>query len=179
MGVAKKLLDLAVKAAREAKAAPLAARSAAKVVPAPLAVRGVKKVVPAPKTRPPITISSQRYLDDETVAAKAAGKNFDVAVSPLFKVGNTSYRAVLDGHHRLAAARAAGVKPVFIEQTAQDHDTVSLLDKGKIDDFLSASHLGDDYYDVDTGRDVDWEPNDPDINKARGGLAVKRRARAK
>jgi hypothetical protein len=45
VGVAKKLLDLAVKAAREAEAAPLAVRSAAKKVPA--AARSVVKAVPA------------------------------------------------------------------------------------------------------------------------------------
>jgi len=52
MGVAKKLLELAVKAAREAEAAPLAARSAAKAVSAkakvaPAVARNVVRATPS------------------------------------------------------------------------------------------------------------------------------------
>ncbi len=97
------------------------------------------------------TISSQRYTDDEIVAAKIAGQDFDVLVSPEFTVEGEIVRVVLDGHHSLAAAKAVGVDPVFSTATATQHDAVALLDRGEMEDFLQVTHMGDDYYDVETG----------------------------
>lgn len=100
------------------------------------------------------TISSQRYIDDAIVAQKMADADFTVAVSPAFEIDGETYRVVLDGHHSFSASHAAGVGAIFVEYTASDHDAVALLDQGAIEDFLAVTHLGSDYYDVSTGRDV-------------------------
>ena len=97
------------------------------------------------------TISSQRYIDDATVAAKAAAADFEVFVSPAFEFDGEVVRVVLDGHHSLAAAKLAGVAPVYVEYTATEHDAIALLEAGAYEDFLMATHLGDDYYNVETG----------------------------
>lgn len=97
------------------------------------------------------TISSQRYIDEEIVAAKIAAEDFEVMVSPGFEVDGEAFRVVLDGHHSLEAARRAGVPPTYIEYTATDHDAIGLLDSGDIETFLKVVHMGDDYYDVETG----------------------------
>jgi len=61
---------------------------------------------------------------------------------------------VLDGHHSLAAAKEDGVSPEFVEYDATEHDAICLLESGDIEGFLKATHMGDDYYNVDTGKDV-------------------------
>lgn len=100
------------------------------------------------------TISSQRYIDQDIVASKIAAADFEVLVSPEFEVDGKIVCVVLDGHHSLAAAKAAGVAPSYNTASATDHDAVGLIDCGEVEDFLAAVHLGDDYYDVDTGECV-------------------------
>lgn len=100
------------------------------------------------------TISSQRHLDDSIVSEKLSAEDFQVFVSPEFEVDGETYRVVLDGHHSLAAAKRAGVDAEFIVMDQQQHDAIALLYDGDIDTFLESTHLGDDYYDVNTGRDV-------------------------
>lgn len=97
------------------------------------------------------TISSQRYTDDKIVAEKIAAEDFEVMVSPVFEFEGETFRVVLDGHHSLEAARQAGVSAIYIEATATEHDAIGLLDSGDIETFLEAVHMGDDYYDVETG----------------------------
>lgn len=97
------------------------------------------------------TISSQRYIDEEIVSAKIAAEDFEVMVSPSFELEGEAFRVVLDGHHSLEAARQAGVSPTYTEYTATEHDAIGLLDAGDIETFLEAVHMGDDYYDVETG----------------------------
>lgn len=97
------------------------------------------------------TISSQRYIDEEIVAAKIAAEDFEVMVSPAFEVEGETFRVVLDGHHSLEAARQAGVSPDYTEYTATEHDAIGLLNAGAVEAFLEAVHMGDDYYDVETG----------------------------
>ena len=99
------------------------------------------------------TISSQRFLSTETVEQKRAAKDYEITVSPDFVVDGTVYRVLMDGHHSLAAAKADGVEPVVKVATVIDSDRVSLLDNG-VEDFLAAEHMGDDWYDVATGREV-------------------------
>lgn len=100
------------------------------------------------------TISSQRYTDDEIVASKLAAQDFDVMVSPEFVVDGKSVRVVLDGHHSLAAAKLAGVSASYNTASASEHDAVALIERGEIEDFLIVTHMGDDYYNVDTGECV-------------------------
>ncbi len=100
------------------------------------------------------TISSQRYIDDETVETKRAAADYEVFVSPSFEIDGETYRVVLDGHHSLEAAKLDGVEPTYIEQDATDNDRIGLLNAGNVEDFLAATHMGDDYYDIATGHDV-------------------------
>ena len=96
------------------------------------------------------TISSQRYINYDIVNEKIENKDFVVIVSPVFEVDGESYRVILDGHHSLAAAMACEIDPVYVEANATEHDAILLLECGRIDDFLRAVHMGDDYYDIDT-----------------------------
>lgn len=100
------------------------------------------------------TISSQRYIDEDIVAEKIAASDFDVLVSPEFVIDGKAVCVVLDGHHSLAAAKAAGFAPSYNTADATAHDAVALLARGECEDFLAATHMGDDYYDVDTGECV-------------------------
>jgi len=99
-------------------------------------------------------ISSQRYIDDAVVAEKAADQDFEVALSPAFEYDGRVFQVVLDGHHSLAAAAAAGVKPEYAEATEQDNDAVALIRRGEIEDFLAVSWVDADYYYVETGSDI-------------------------
>ena len=99
-------------------------------------------------------ISSQRYIDDDVVQKKVQAKDFTVHVSPPFKVGNETLQVIQDGHHAFAAAKEAGQKPNFVQQTARDNDRIELLKKGAIDDFLEASYVDSPWYYYDTNRDV-------------------------
>ena len=104
-----------------------------------------------------MTISAQRYIDDEIVAAKLAAEDFTVYVSPAFDLeGLGSVRVITDGHHSLAAARLAGVDPEWVEQDARDNDTIALLSNGPqgIEDFMTLHRIDSDYYDVATGADL-------------------------
>jgi len=95
-------------------------------------------------------ISSQRWLDDDTVQAKRVWKDYVVTVSPEFEIDGIVMQAIIDGHHALAAAKADGVVPEIIVATKRDDDRVALIEKS-IDDFLIMWYLDSDWYDVETG----------------------------
>lgn len=97
------------------------------------------------------TISSQRYIDEDIVSAKISAEDFMVTVSPVFEFEGETFRVVLDGHHSLTAAHQAGVAPSYCEATATEHDAIGLIKDGSIVAFLESTHMGDDYYDVETG----------------------------
>jgi hypothetical protein len=99
-------------------------------------------------------ISSQRYVDEEIVAEKIAAEDFEVMLSPEFEIDGATYQIVLDGHHSLQAAKQAGVAPSFWVADCSDHDAIGLLEAGAIDDFMIAVHMGNDYYNTETGKDV-------------------------
>ncbi len=101
-----------------------------------------------------ITISSQRYIDEEIVEAKRAAADYEVFVSPSFEVDGQIVRVVLDGHHSLAAALEAGEEPIFTEYDSTEHDAICLLEADDVEGFLQATHMGDDYYNVETGKDI-------------------------
>ncbi len=100
-----------------------------------------------------ITISSQRYLNDAIVAQKIEAQDFVVLVSPEFEVAGIVVRVVLDGHHSYAAAIEAGASPEFVEATGSDHDAVG-VEQDNPDEFLTITHMGDDYYNIETGGDI-------------------------
>lgn len=91
MGVAKKLLDLAVKAAREAEAAPLA----------------VRKGPSLGLVRAPNSIDPQHLRSVVTAMQKLGPPTIRVVKHP------TKGYAALEGSHRLAAAKKLGIKPNF------------------------------------------------------------------
>lgn len=104
-------------------------------------------------------ISSQHYLDDEIVQQKLESRDFEVTLSPEFEFDGLRIAVVLDGHHSLAAAKLAGVKPEFIEATKQTNDIIGLLEatdehEANPESFLEAAWVDGDYYDVETGMDV-------------------------
>lgn len=99
-------------------------------------------------------ISSQRYLNDEIISEKIAAEDFEILVSPAFEIDGMTVQVLLDGHHSLAAAKSAGVEPIVVEADAQDHDAVSFIAAGQFEDFMASTHMGDDYYNTSTGRDV-------------------------
>lgn len=100
-----------------------------------------------------IIVSSQRYIDDEIVSEKIANIDFSVMVSPEFEFDGIKMCVVLDGHHSLAAAKKAGVQPEWIVASVQDHDAVGLIGKDN-ELFLESVHMGDDYYNVESGEDI-------------------------
>ena len=97
-----------------------------------------------------ITISSQRYRDDQIVDAKRAARDYAVLVSPEFALDGQTYRVVLDGHHSLSAAMEDGAEPDYREATLMDTDAILLL-SDDVQRFLEATHMGDDYYDISDG----------------------------
>jgi len=100
-------------------------------------------------------ITSQHYLDAETVEAKMKAGDFEVQISPSFEIDGKSYAVILDGTHSYYAAIKAGVAPILIEQDKRDNDNVAILDRGDIEGFLEAAHMGEgDYIYADTRRDV-------------------------
>lgn len=99
-------------------------------------------------------ISSQRYLHDDIVNEKSKSKDYEVSVSPVFEMNGEKYRAVLDGHHSFHAAMQDEEEPKFVEATKESNDSMHLLDKGNVEDFLELNHAGDDWYDIYSGRNV-------------------------
>ena len=96
-------------------------------------------------------ISSQSFLDDAIVQEKMEAGDFGVVLSPVFEVDGEQYQVVLDGHHSLAAAKEAGEEPDYEVASCTTDDRVCLLQRGQVNDFLLAAHMGDDYYDTETG----------------------------
>lgn len=110
-------------------------------------------LMPVARRKPQI-ISSQRHIDDEIVAEKLKSGDFEVTLSPEFEYAGGLYQVLLDGHHRLAAAKRAGVEPSYVVATPQTNDRVGLIRSGEIEDFLRGGRIDSDYYDVETGHDI-------------------------
>jgi len=99
-------------------------------------------------------ITSQSYINDEIVAAKRAAGDYSILVSPEFDYEGETYRVLLDGHHSLAAALEDGAEIDVTEATATMSDSVALIEKGQIEDFLSATYMDSDYRFALSGKDV-------------------------
>ena len=61
---------------------------------------------------PPL-ISSQRYLNRDVIAKKAASFKVFVVRTVTLDIRGKHYRILLDGHHNLAAARLVGAEPTW------------------------------------------------------------------
>lgn len=100
-------------------------------------------------------ISSQRYIDDDIVEAKRIARDYVVVISPAFAIEPWGdVQVVVDGHHSLAAARLDGVEPDYVEATIQMADVVGLIEAGRLEDYLEATRIDSDYYDIATGQDL-------------------------
>ena len=96
-------------------------------------------------------ISSQRYINDEIVAAKQAAKDYTVMVGREIEIDGVTCRIVIDGHHSLKAAMLDGVEPEYTCATEQDCDREGIED---LDEYLGAHVVDSDYYYIDNGREV-------------------------
>ncbi len=99
-------------------------------------------------------VSTQRHLSEEIVSAKRAAGDYVVSLSPAFDLFGEMVQLVMDGHHSYAAAIADGVEPEFVELTVADSDTIALLIDGSVEDFLTATYIDSDPYDLRTGLDL-------------------------
>lgn len=93
-------------------------------------------------------ISSQKYINQETVEAKISASDYTVI---LFRISD-EMDMVVDGHHSLEAAKQAGVDPVF--EYAEGTFDIALrqeLECLGLDDFLTQHYMDSDWYDVETG----------------------------
>lgn len=102
---------------------------------------------------PPL-ISSQRYLDEKKVADKAARfRVFIVRVADVTLRGKP-YRVLTDGHHNLAAARRAGVEPIWRGPSEKWQRIQAKVPAGQFEAFLINNLTDSDWYFVDTGEVV-------------------------
>lgn len=99
-------------------------------------------------------ISSQRHISDEIVEEKRERRDYGVSVSPEFELFGEKVQLVLDGHHSYHAAKIDGERPLICELDATDDDRIGLLKAGNIDDFLAATRIDSDLYDIETGNDL-------------------------
>ena len=86
-------------------------------------------------------ISSQRFLDENTVEQKQADEDYTVQYA-LVEVEGKGYMVVVDGHHSLAAAIRDGVEPELEECDAETFRFAAQSPE----EFLQQHHHGDDYY---------------------------------
>lgn len=99
-------------------------------------------------------ISSQRFLDPSKVADKAARfRVFVVRVAEL-ELRGRRYRVLVDGHHNLAAARAAGVEPEWRGPPAKWLRIQRSTLPADFERFLINNLTDSDWYFVDTGEVV-------------------------
>jgi hypothetical protein len=94
-------------------------------------------------------ISSQRYLDDETVARKLAAEDYVVEYVVLEHDGQTLWH-VIDGHHSYAAAIEAGVEPEYRHNATVQQEADSM----DLDSYLEAHFIDSEWYDLETGRAI-------------------------
>ena len=95
-----------------------------------------------------ILISSQKYNNQEIVDAKIAAGDFTVTLSASFELDGVEYAIVLDGHHRMEAARQMGVEPVYHTDTKSEISV--LIQDGEIEAALEAAWLDSDWYDIES-----------------------------
>jgi len=102
---------------------------------------------------PPL-ISSQRYLNHETVHRKATTfKQFIVSTVTVELLG-VAYRVLIDGHHNLAAAKLAGVEPTWRGPSPKMQRFIKRSTKDDVVRFFINNLTDSDWYFMDTGQVV-------------------------
>lgn len=101
-----------------------------------------------------IVLSSQRYLNEDTVEAKKAELvGVDEVELPIVFVGEfegESLFVLLDKHHTMAAAKELGVPTSYTEIERRD---TRLSQDDSLEDCLDTLYMDADWYNVETGRD--------------------------
>ena len=96
-------------------------------------------------------ISSQRYLDPATVARKARTFKVFVVRTVTVELRGRMYRVLTDGHHNLAAARMAGVQPIWRGASRKLLRAMQEMGQSAFARMLINNLTDSDWYDVDTG----------------------------
>lgn len=99
-------------------------------------------------------ISSQRHLDAARVADKAARFRVFIVRTVDVTLRGKQYCLLIDGHHNLAAARAAGVEPTWRGPTEKWSRIQAATPAAEFERFLINNLTDSDYYFVDTGEVV-------------------------
>lgn len=92
-------------------------------------------------------ISSQRYLDDETIEAKLFFKDFACTYVTVH-VDGVDYNVLVDGHHSWEAARLAGEVPELFRDCKVQQDVDALGSET----WLEAHQHDSDWYVLETGK---------------------------
>jgi hypothetical protein len=94
-------------------------------------------------------ISSQRYLDRDTVETKKQQLvSVDSVTITIVDIQYNDMYVLADGHHTLVAATELGIAVSY--QIVQDAERLIGVD------YLDARRIDSDYYDVTTGLDIDF-----------------------
>ena len=72
-------------------------------------------------------ISSQRFIDQDTVEEKIASNDFEVTIATITTPDGEEFKVVVDGHHSYAAAIQSGNKPIFVEANYNYQSEVDCL----------------------------------------------------
>jgi len=99
-------------------------------------------------------ISSQRFLDRATVERKAATFKVFIVSTMEIDLRGRSYRVMLDGHHNLAAAHLAGMKPSWVGPSRKMHRIRRRMSPADFERFLINNLTDSDWYYVETGEVV-------------------------
>ncbi|WP_175649440.1 hypothetical protein [Pseudomonas sp. Marseille-P9899] len=103
---------------------------------------------------PPL-ISSQRYLDRQAVARKAATFKVFVVRTVDLDMRGQRYRIIIDGHHNLAAARLVGEEPVWRGPPPKFERIMKRMGLPAFSDFMINNLTDSDWYFHDTGQVVE------------------------
>jgi hypothetical protein len=99
-------------------------------------------------------ISSQRYLDPKKVRRKAEKFKQFIVMTLDIELRGKQYRILADGHHNLAAARLAGVEPVWRGPSKKLQRIMQSCTKEEFANFMINNLTDSDWYFVDTGEVV-------------------------
>jgi len=111
----------------------------------------VEKPVKTTKEEVPITISSQKYLDEDIVLRKIENEDFSVQYINV-EIEGKDYRIVVDGHHSIEAAKRAGKKVDWEYSEVMQNEYKNL----EVSDIMEKLYMDSDWYDIKTGNNV-WQ----------------------
>ncbi|MGU3345746.1 hypothetical protein [Pseudomonas monsensis] len=104
-------------------------------------------------TLPP-PISSQRYLNGDVIARKAATFKVFVVRTVTMEIRGKHYRVLLDGHHNLAAARLVGAEPTWKGSAPKFERIMKRMSPDSFATFMINNLTDSDWYFHDTGEVV-------------------------